>query len=76
VKYLEEQLDWFKRQVFGKRSERMVANLNEDQLTFDGFENIERVEEEKETVAAYQRTSLSVKNKIKFPYRLICQYKQ
>ena len=30
--YLKEQLSWFKRQIFGKRSERIVSDLNEQQL--------------------------------------------
>jgi transposase len=54
---LKEQLAWFKRQIFGKRSERVVANLNEQQLMFEGFENPEAPkEEEKKTVAAHTRS--------------------
>ena len=26
---LEEQLEWFKRQIFGKKSERIVKDINE-----------------------------------------------
>lgn len=37
--HLEEQLEWFKRQIFGKRSERTVGDLNSQQLMFEGFEN-------------------------------------
>jgi hypothetical protein len=44
--YLKEQLDWFKRQIFGQRSERIVSDLNSQQLEFDGFENIARPHEE------------------------------
>lgn len=36
---LEEQIAWFKRQIFGKRSERIVSDLNSQQLTLEGFEN-------------------------------------
>jgi transposase len=54
--YLKEQLDWFKRQIFGQRSERIVSDLNSQQLEFDGFENIARPhEEEKKTVASHIR---------------------
>ena len=28
IDHLKEQLAWFKRQIFGKRSERIVADLN------------------------------------------------
>ena len=54
--YLEEQLAWFKRQIFGKKSERVVANLNEQQLTLEGFENLQKPQEaEKETIPAHER---------------------
>lgn len=36
VQQLNEQLEWFKRQIFGKRSEKIIANDN--QLTFENFE--------------------------------------
>ncbi len=32
ISYLEEQLAWFRRQIFGKKSERIVES-NEVQLT-------------------------------------------
>lgn len=54
--YLKEQLAWFKRQIFGKRSERVVANLNNQQLLLEGFENPQAPkEEEKQTVPAHTR---------------------
>ena len=40
IQELEEQLAWFKRQIFGKRSERDVSNLNSQQLEFEGFEKL------------------------------------
>lgn len=43
---LEEQLAWFKRQVFGKRSERIVSDLNTQQLFFEGFESPAQKKEE------------------------------
>jgi transposase len=52
---LKEQLAWFKRQIFGKRSEREVSNLNGQQLLFEGFESPAHKEEEKKTVAAHTR---------------------
>ena len=56
IRYLDEQLAWFKRQIFGKRSERVVSNLNPQQLVFEGFENLATKEQEKKTpVPAHQR---------------------
>ena len=56
VTQLKEQLNWFQRQLFGKRSERIVSELNQDQLTFEGFENLpENLEEQKKTVQAHER---------------------
>ena len=52
---LNEQLDWFKRQIFGKRSERIVSGLNSHQLQFEGFENFTTQETEAQTVPAHQR---------------------
>ena len=56
VIYLTEQLDWFKRQIFGKKSERIVSDLNTKQLQFEGFEALE-VQDEKQTrtVAGHER---------------------
>jgi transposase len=53
--HLKEQLAWFKRQIFGKRSERVVSNLNAQQLLFDGFESPAQKEEETKLVSAHTR---------------------
>ena len=37
IVYLEEQLAWFKRQLFGKKAERIAANLDDSQLQLAGF---------------------------------------
>lgn len=55
IHQLEEQLAWLKRQIFGKRSERTVSNLNCEQLLLEGFENLATKEEEKKPVAAHGR---------------------
>jgi transposase len=56
IQILEEQLAWFKRQIFGKRSEREVSDLNSQQLLFEGFESpIHKKEEEKKTEATQVR---------------------
>lgn len=55
IQELEEQLAWFKRQIFGKRSERYVSQVNSQQLMFEGFENIEAPKQEKKEVATHTR---------------------
>lgn len=56
IVYLEEQLAWFKRQIFGQRSERVTADLNNQQLMLEGLENIQtNAEEQKKTVPAHTR---------------------
>lgn len=66
---LEEQLAWFKRQIFGKRSERVVSDLNVQQLIFEGFENLSAKEEEKTSVPPYERKKANRdgKDKITLP---------
>lgn len=53
--YLEEQLAWFKRQIFGKRSEKIITNLNEQQLDLEGLEQQEHSPEETQTISAHPR---------------------
>src|ERR1700722_3989288 len=69
IQELEEQLAWFKRQIFGERSERVVSNLNAEQLVFEGFENLATKEIEKKTVAAHERKkpNRDGKDKISLP---------
>jgi len=56
ITYLKEQLAWFQRQLFGKRSEKTVANLDEKQLVFEGFDRLESTsKEETQTVPAHTR---------------------
>jgi transposase len=52
---LKEQLAWLKRQIFGKRSEKILSNLNESQLEFDGFDDQALPEQKVETVPAHTR---------------------
>jgi transposase len=56
VKYLEEQLEWFKKQVFGKKSERIV-DQRADSPCLPGFEEFfkQPAEEEKQKVPAHDR---------------------
>jgi len=57
VVYLNEQLEWFKRQIFGKRSEKVIDQVNDRQLVFEGFEKPQKKgEEKKKTVSAHTRS--------------------
>lgn len=53
--FLKEQLAWFKRQIFGKRSEKIIANLNEQQLELKGFDQQESSAEEPQKIPAHSR---------------------
>ncbi|MCE5316730.1 MAG: transposase, partial [Parachlamydia sp.] len=54
IGYLKEQIEWFRRQYFGMRSEKVVADLNDAQLTFDNFD-LSKEPEEKKDIPAHQR---------------------
>lgn len=75
IQELEEQLAWFKRQIFGKRSERVVSDLNEQQLVFEGFESLPTSEKEKKAVAGHERKkpNRDGKDKISLPEDLPVQ---
>ncbi len=52
---LKEQLDWFKRQIFGKKSEKIVSGIDQAQLQLTGFESLPDAEHPAKTVAAHSR---------------------
>jgi transposase len=53
---LQEQLDWFKRQIFGKKSERIARDLDKAQMEFEGFDLPQVPDKEKtKTVSAHER---------------------
>lgn len=54
--HLEEQLNWFKKQLFGKKSERDVSQVNSEQLQFEGFAQLATNEQEQtKTIPAHTR---------------------
>ena len=55
VSALEAQLDWFKRQIFGKKSERVVTSSNETYLPGFGLETGKQQELVKKVAAARAR---------------------
>ena len=57
IVHLEEQLDWFKRQLFGKKSERDVSHVNAEQLEFEGFDQLDTTSQtsQTKTIPAHKR---------------------
>ena len=56
IKYLEEQLAWLTRQIFGRRSEKIISNLDAEQLQFEGFASLSKEEAQTQSVPAHQRS--------------------
>lgn len=54
VTYLKEQIAWFTKQIFGKKSER-IADANQEQLQFNGFESAKQSKVETQTIPAHER---------------------
>ena len=54
ILHLEEQLAWVKRQIFGKKSERVV-DANQEQLKFDGFDSSTQQKAETQAIPAHER---------------------
>lgn len=65
ISELEEQLNWFKKQLFGKRSEREVSEINPEQLMFEGFEVLLENLPDKKKVKEHERKSPSKKGEDK-----------
>lgn len=65
---LEEQLNWLKKQIFGKKSERVV-DANPEQLHFDGFESAAEPKAPTQMISAHERKQRSStgKDTIKLP---------
>ena len=54
-RYLKEQLDWFKRQLFGQRTEKLISGDSE-QLELKGFDTLHSTEEqETKTISPHKR---------------------
>ena len=63
IAHLNEQIEWFKRQIFGKRSEKIIRDVGEDQLIFEGFDITSESPVETKTVPAHQRRKRSYTGK-------------
>jgi len=55
VNFLKEQLEWFKRQLFGQKADKFVDNQNSDQLTFKDFDKLDDISKEKKIIPAHER---------------------
>lgn len=55
VQILKEQLEWFKKQIFGQKAEKIVDPKNEAQICFDGFDKLIDVPSEKKTIPAREQ---------------------
>lgn len=67
VKDLTEQLTWFKKQIFGPRSERFITS-NDQELLLPGFEFPPAPEKQKKQNPAHSRTTnKNHSNKLTFP---------
>src|SRR5262245_51646311 len=67
---LKEQLAWFRRQVFGKRSERIVKTLDNNVLLLPGFEEYfknqeSQLEKKEKHISSHTRRVLENKGKDK-----------
>jgi transposase len=60
VSVLEEQIEWFKKHLFGKRSERDISS-HPDQLEFAGFESLKNEDTPTNTVQSHKRKKPSCK---------------
>jgi transposase len=68
VVFLKEQLEWFKRQMFGQKAEKFI-DPNDQQIYFEGFENLESTTPEaKAPVAAHTRKKRQSTGKDKISY--------
>jgi transposase len=62
---LKEQLAWLTRQMFGKKSEKIISQADSKQLTFEGLEDLEPEKEGKNPVKGHSRSPSKNKGKDK-----------
>lgn len=57
--FLKEQVDWFKKQLFGQKAEKFIDTQSHQQLYFEGFDKIASIAptEEKKAVKGHERCS-------------------
>lgn len=75
ISYLEEQIEWFKKQIFGQKAEKFVDTKNADQICFEGFDKVVPVSSEKKIIPQHERKKRNPtgKDKIVLPADLPIQ---
>lgn len=56
ITYLKEQVEWFKKQLFGQKAEKFVDKKNEEQLSFEGFDKLASLSSEKKIIPSHERS--------------------
>lgn len=56
---LKKQIEWFKRQLFGQKSEKTVSFQNENQMEFEGLDTPTPAKKPKKKVEAHEREAAS-----------------
>ena len=54
ISFLKEQIEWFKRQIFGQRSEKFI-DKNGEQFLLNGFEKTTVEEKQREEITVHRR---------------------
>ena len=73
IDYLEEQLAWFKKQIFGVKAEKFINTQNLEQLSFEGFDKlVPATPEAKQSIPPHERKKRQPtgKDKITLPANL------
>lgn len=65
IDYLKEQLEWFKKQLFGQRSEKFIVESSSQQMLLEGFENLPPPKEEKQKIPPHERNKQTREGKDK-----------
>lgn len=68
VKSLNEQLDWFKNQIFGKRSEKIITGSSE-QIMLPGFEQVDQPIVKEQEIGPHKRIKISKEDKYTLSFR-------
>jgi transposase len=56
IKFLNEQIEWFKRQLFGQKADKFIDTQNSQQLYFEGFDKLAPVsQDDKKPIPAHER---------------------
>ena len=72
VGYLKEQLEWFKKQLFGQKADKFVDSQNVQQLCFEGFNKLAPVAPEKRSFLLMSVGKESPQAKTKLHFLQIC----